>query len=372
MLARSMESLDFLANEIPRNNPALDSIMFIRHNISDWQEPADMPFEPSPVWHDDANMVVDENAKTYLRNLMGKSKAQLGELKTEVDQKRREIENVKRIRANVREGRDKRDEVEVVTAVLSLQEELHRIDHKRLALEVEMSTIKSAVGDITRGARNHNFKPQTFKIPTNCDFCADRIWGLSAKGFDCKDCGYTCHSKCEMKVPATCPGEQSKEERKKLKAERQEASQVPHQPSNGGPPEGVSEMPVLSRTNTMSSLSSGYATNARRSVSGAGVRSPTDDTPQNTSPARSIASQPSARRNRVIAPPPTKYVSELPANEVRPVETSTGSPDTRTGKMMYAYQAHGEGELTVDDGADVAVVEPDGEQNPQPHQKTLH
>ena len=363
MLSRNMESLQFLSSEIPRNNPSLDSIMFIRHNISSWQEPADMVFEPSPVWHDDASMAVDENAKIFLRNLMGKSKAQLGEMKTDVDKKRREVENVKRIRASIRDGKDKRDEVEVVTAILSLQEELHRLDHKRLALEVETATIRSAVGDITRGARNHGFKPQTFKIPTNCDLCGDRIWGLSAKGFDCKDCGYTCHSKCEMKVPATCPGEQSKEERKKLKAERQEASHVQLQPSNGGPPEGVAEMPALSRSNTMSSLSSGYATNARRSVSGPGPKTPTEEASQNPAPARSATSQTSAgRRNRVIAPPPTQYVSELPANEVR--TTATAGADAQRGKMSYAYQANGEGEITVDEGNDVVVIEPDGKQPP--------
>ncbi|KAI9747020.1 MAG: hypothetical protein M1815_004732 [Lichina confinis] len=358
MLSRNMESLQFLSSEIPRNNPSLDSIMFIRHNISSWQEPADMVFEPSPVWHDDASMAVDDNAKIFLRNLMGKSKAQLGEMKTDVDKKRREVENVKRIRASIRDGKDKRDEVEVVTAILSLQEELHRLDHKRLALEVETATIRSAVGDITRGARNHGFKPQTFKIPTNCDLCGDRIWGLSAKGFDCKDCGYTCHSKCEMKVPATCPGEQSKEERKKLKAERQEASHVQLQPSNGGPPEGVAEMPALSRSNTMSSLSSGYATNARRSVSGPGPKTPTEEASQNPAPARSATSQTSAgRRNRVIAPPPTQYVSELPANEVR--TTATAGADAQRGKMSYTYQANGEGEITADEGNDVVVIEPD-------------
>ena len=38
------------------------------------------------------------------------------------------------------------------------------------------------------------------------DLCGDKIWGLSAKGSTCTDCGFSCHSKCEMKVPAKCPG----------------------------------------------------------------------------------------------------------------------------------------------------------------------
>jgi hypothetical protein len=307
-------------------------------------------------------MIVDENAKTFLRNVMGKSKAQLGELKAEVGKKRREMESVERIRTSVREGKDKRDEVEVVAAILSLQEELHRVDHRRLAVEVEMSTIKSAVGDVTLGARNHNFKPQTFKIPTNCDLCGERIWGLSAKGFDCRDCGYTCHNKCEMKVPATCPGEQTKEEKKKLKAERQEAWHTQQKSSNGAPPDGVAEMPALSRSDTMHSLSSGYATSARRSVSSVSGRAPTDGGAGELSASKSTGSKTAPTwRNRVVAPPPAQYVSELPASERKPAESpSAPAPRRQTGKMMYAYQSNGEGELSVAEGTEVVVVEPDG------------
>ncbi|KAI1040651.1 hypothetical protein LB505_006517 [Fusarium chuoi] len=86
-----------------------------------------------------------------------------------------------------------------------MQEDLHSIDRQRLTAEVETSTITSVVGDVTLGAKNHNFKSQTFKIPTNCDLCGERIWGLSAKGFDCRDCGYTCHSKCPPTVLANSP-----------------------------------------------------------------------------------------------------------------------------------------------------------------------
>lgn len=351
-----------MSSEIPRNNPSLDSIMFIRHNAPPWHEPSDFGFEPSPVWHDDAHMVVDETAKVFLRNLMGKSKAQIGELKREVDKKRKELENLKRIKAGIREGKDKRDEVEIVTAILAMQDEMHRIDHKRLAAEVETSTIRSAVGDVTLGARNHNFKSQSFKIPTNCDLCGERIWGLSAKGFECKDCGYTCHSKCEMKVPATCPGEQTKEEKKKLKAERQETSHaVSHHGSNGGPPEGVAEAPALSRSNTMNSLSSGYATSAHRSVARFTLSSAPEEPHDESTPAKPAATKTSIpRRNRVIAPPPEKYISELPATESPPRDSTYTTSRQQAGKMMYTYRANGEGEITVEEGDDVVILEPDG------------
>ena len=358
-MLRSAEHMQFLTSEIPRNDPKLDSIMFIRHNVSQWQEPPDMGFEPSPVWHDDSGMVVDETAKVFLKNILLKSKAQRNDLKREVEQKKNGVDKARQIRQNVREGKDKRDEVDVVKAIFALQEDLHESERKWIIADVESSTITSVVGDISIGAQNHNFKSQTFKIPTNCDLCGERIWGLSAKGFDCLDCGYTCHSKCQMKVPADCPGQQSKEDKKKLKAERQAAAAavaaVPPPSTNGGPPPaGVAELSSLSRSNTMNSLSSGYATSAQRSVSGASNLGQDGGA--------------TGRKNRVIAPPPTSYVSEVPGDMPNGGDSRL---ETR-GRMMYPYQASDEGELTVDEGTEIVLVEPDGKNSFLQYEKTLH
>ena len=344
-LKRNVEHLDFLSAEIPRNDPRLDSMMFAEHNIAQWQEPVDMGFEPSAVWHDDANMITDEAAKVFLRNILLKSNTQRIELKKDVDFKRREVEKAQRVRQEIRAGRDKRDEVEVVRTIFVLQEQLHEAEREWSTAEIETATITSVVGDISIGAQNHNFKSQTFKIPTNCDLCGERIWGLSAKGFDCRDCGYTCHSKCELKVPADCPGEQDKDQRKKLKANRQESANKLGLPStNGGnPPAGVMELDTVGGNNAMNTLSSGYATSAHRSVSGG--------PPATEAPAP-------ARRNRVIAPPPMTY-AEAPGDiPIRP-----GKSETR-GKMLYAYAATGEGEVSVDEGTEIVLVEPDGKLSP--------
>lgn len=339
--------------------------MFIQHNVAAWQEPPDMTFEPSPLWHDDSAMAVDDTAKIFLRNILGKSKSQIMELRREADAKKREVQKIRAVRQNIREGRDKRDEVEIIRAIFAMQGDLHEIDHQHLTAEVETSTITAVVGDISVGAQNHNFKSQTFKIPTNCDLCGERIWGLSAKGFDCRDCGYTCHSKCELKVPADCPGEQTKEERKRLKAERQATANLAPPQTNGGPPEGVTELPALSRSNTMNSLSSGFAASAGRSVSGLGSRLHTEETTQaKTSAPQSAASKPATlRKNRIVAPPPVQYVGEAPSNEVSGNAVG-GSFTSRhvepRAKMLFSYEASGEGEISVDEGREVIIVEPDG------------
>ncbi|CAK7220477.1 Protein BZZ1 [Sporothrix curviconia] len=355
MLVQSGGIIDRQTAEIARNLPQLDSMMYMRHNVGGWQEPADKAFEPSPVWHDDDSMVVDEMAKIFLRNVLNKSKGQLGDLRREVDKKRREVETIQKLKQAIRNGTEKRDEVVVVSQMFAAQEELHQVERRRITAEVETSTITAAVGDVTVGARNHNFKSQTFKIPTNCDLCGERIWGLSAKGFDCRDCGYTCHSKCEMKVPAECPGEQNKEERKKLKQERQDAANHLLKPGAvAGASTSSTELPKLSRSNTMNSLSSGYAASAHRSISGA--KSPTTGEDDGNGAAELPANNRSSGPvRRIMAPPPAAYINELPGS----VPENSASHDRQKGKMLYAFEANGDGELSVPEGRDIDILEPD-------------
>uniref|UniRef100_A0A093VV49 High osmolarity signaling protein SHO1 n=1 Tax=Talaromyces marneffei PM1 TaxID=1077442 RepID=A0A093VV49_TALMA len=356
---QSTELMTRLGNEIPRNNPKLDSLMFLQHNTSQSQEPPNLAFEPSPVWHDDDQMITDEPAKVFLRNMLMKSKSQVKELKAEAEKQQREVEGAKRVRDNIRQGKDKRDEVDIVKAIFNLQEKLHEIERKKMTAEVETLTILAVVGDLSLGAKNHNFRSQTFKIPTNCDLCGERIWGLSAKGFDCVDCGYTCHSKCQMKVPAECPGEQTKEEKKKLKAERQEQAQSTPVVSESAPSHGnngtMTEMPALTRKDTMNSLSSGYAHSAHRSVSGSISSSkPSGEEPAELSAAPPRNSTSTTKRNRILAPPPTQYVSSPTA-----AEAPVSKKNEQRGKMVYAYQATGDGEVTVNEGQNIVVLEPD-------------
>ncbi|EAA61844.1 hypothetical protein AN7658.2 [Aspergillus nidulans FGSC A4] len=341
------------------NNVKLKEKFFHEYVPELLDEPANVGFEPSPVWHDDEALITDETAKVFLRNLLSKSKTQVRELRVESDQKRREVENAKRVRQSIQEGRDNRNEVDVVRSIFFMQESLHEIERKRLTAEVETSTIISVVGDLSLGAKNHNFKSQTFKIPTNCDLCGERIWGLSAKGYDCRDCGYTCHSKCEMKVPAECPGEQTKEEKKRLKAERQEqASAAPA--VDLAPTSASSTAPSLSRRDTMNSLSSGYAVSANRSVSNVGTHESVAEAPESiptsTAPAAPTATKPAVKRNRILAPPPAQYISSPPSAEA---PTSNSSQKEPRGKMLYPYQATGADEVTVQEGEEIFVLEPD-------------
>ncbi|KAI6250136.1 hypothetical protein HI914_01135 [Erysiphe necator] len=333
MLTRSIEIENHLVVDFGKNQPFLDSMMFIKHNMAPWQEPPDKSFIPSPIWHDDNTMVVDDIAIVYLQNLLSKSKAQLGDLRREADKKRREIESTKRIKQQIREGKDDRDEVEIVRSIFSLKEELHLIDRRRLAAEVETQTITAVVGDVTLGAKSHNFKSQTFKIPTNCDLCGERIWGLSAKGFDCRDCGYACHSKCEMKVPAECPGEQTRDQKKKIKSERQEA---------------VNSLSSATKSLASVEISPDKPMSRSKMASIERVTSQSDKTPKILG------------KNRIVAPPPINHVNENPTSEINLIQTLKKKLiGEQKGIMKYAYEANGEGEVSVKEESEIIVIEPD-------------
>jgi len=301
--------------------------------------------------YDDDTMSTNGPSKVFLQNILGKSKGALSSLRGEVDNRRREVEAGKQVKQNVRQGKDKRDDIDVSRSVFIALENFHDTERRKITAEVEVSTILQAVGDVTLGAVNHAFEAKTFKIPTNCDLCAERIWGLSAKGFACQSCGYTCHSKCQLKVPADCPGELDKETRRGMKATRLAQAHTV-QPIEENVPSGrpmSTSPPRLTRTETMGSmntLSSGYAASAQRSVSGMSVPTVEDPDVNKALPTRSTTSA----RPRIVAPPPDSWANG-----------STPKSSEKRGKMTYAYQQNAAGEISVAEGKEVVIVEADGE-----------
>src|SRR5579859_19189 len=73
-LSRSTAILQHISSEVSRNIPILDSTMFAKHNLAQWSEPPEFVFEPSPIWHDDPEIITDEYAKVFLRNMVTKSR----------------------------------------------------------------------------------------------------------------------------------------------------------------------------------------------------------------------------------------------------------------------------------------------------------
>lgn len=86
----------------------------------------------------------------------------------------------------------------------------------------------------------------------------------------------------------------------------------------------------------MNTLSSGYAASATRSMSSTTVKPGNDDSA-------------APKTHRMMAPPPASYV-----------KAGDGDGGEQHGKMLYPYQATGEGEITVSEGQEFTVAEADG------------
>ncbi|KAJ8712771.1 hypothetical protein PYW08_008075 [Mythimna loreyi] len=57
---------------------------------------------------------------------------------------------------------------------------------------------------VMKYSKSHSFKVHTFKGLNWCELCANFLWGFTAQGVKCEDCGFIAHSKCSERVPNHC------------------------------------------------------------------------------------------------------------------------------------------------------------------------
>ncbi|KAK3929266.1 N-chimaerin [Frankliniella fusca] len=50
----------------------------------------------------------------------------------------------------------------------------------------------------------HTFRTHTFKGLNWCELCGNFLWGFTAQGVKCEDCGFSAHNRCSEKVPSDC------------------------------------------------------------------------------------------------------------------------------------------------------------------------
>ena len=148
-----------------------------------------------------------------------------------------------------------------------------------------------------------------------------------------------------MKIPATCPGVLDKAAKKAFKEEKRTSIALNSTAVELGNGDGYSTSGV-SRSNTMNStLSSSHSTGGGGLRSMRSVGSRLSKSNSTTTPTT---------RSRILAPPPEKY---LPPEDIPELPTEDNSPK---GRMLYPYNATGEGEISLEDGKEVSILEPDG------------
>ena len=138
--------LDTVEDVIARNQPHLDSAMFVKHNIRDWSEPQDSYFIPCEFWHDDESLVTKEPELTHLKKLLkDASLAYSDNEKSCLDTK----QSIERIALQIRDSKGKMTllfDTAFNNALLLLLKFL-KTDNLRVKNEVEIEIIQNFAGD---------------------------------------------------------------------------------------------------------------------------------------------------------------------------------------------------------------------------------
>lgn len=214
---RCKDHLTNLVKFIEKNDPVLDSTMFVHHNVRTWYEPVDFVFEPCSIWHDSSQMIANDDSIVFLKNKIIKSRMKLLQLQENVNAKKQEIDGLQNLREVYSKNPHLGNQNDVTNNLLDARREVAFMDNQRLTYQIEVNVITGLIGEIDTSILLHDFKPSSFTIPTNCDCCNSTIWGLTRQGLTCKFCNYNCHFKCEMKVSTNCPGKKERKKTKKMK-----------------------------------------------------------------------------------------------------------------------------------------------------------
>ena len=146
-----------------------------------------------------------------------------------------------------------------------------------------------------------------------------------------------------MKVPADCPGVLDKAAKKAFREEKRASIAANSEVGNGDEHKPGS----ISRSNTMTStLSSSHSIRGNGGLKAA-----------NNKLSKSNSTTGAGSTRRAVAPPPDRYVS---ASSAEPIRESPMEDNAVKGRMLYTYTARGEGEITVEQGKDLLILEPDG------------
>ncbi|KAG0042311.1 hypothetical protein BGZ83_000610 [Gryganskiella cystojenkinii] len=306
LTADAKAKLDSMTAAVSAIDAAVDSAVFVRSRRAPWSTPADQPFESSPTFNDTEELVVDDNARVFLSNKLMKLRRKNAQSTVDISARVKDLEGLQNLKEAYLGNRSLGDPDDVNENILETQRSITVLQTMGALYEAEINSIVQTMGETGVQNQPHDFKAASFTIPTSCDYCQSTIWGIAKQGFTCRDCGYNCHSKCEMKVPPNCSNVKGG-----AKAQRNSII-IPNIPAGGT---------TSSAHNTMSSLPPEYAPSA----------TPISDLPK-----------------RASIPP-----------AFRESAASNSSLSHTQAHVLYDYDAASPGELTVRAGDVVTVLEND-------------
>ncbi|KAF9112165.1 SCF ubiquitin ligase complex subunit cdc4 [Mortierella sp. AM989] len=204
LTADAQTHLDTMVTTVRAIDASVDSTVFVRTNKVPWSAPVDQPFESSPTFNDTEELVVDDNARVFLTNKLMKLRRRQAQATVDISNRLKDLEGLQNLKEAYVSNSSLGDAEEVSENILETARSITLSQTMVALYDAEINTIVQAVGETGVQNQPHDFKAASFTIPTSCDYCQSTIWGIAKQGFTCRDCSYNCHSKCEMKVPPNC------------------------------------------------------------------------------------------------------------------------------------------------------------------------
>ncbi|KAF9379631.1 hypothetical protein CPB97_008860 [Podila verticillata] len=204
LAADAQAHLDSMVQAVRAVDASVDSAVFVRSQRKPWSLPPDQPFESSSTFNDTEELVIDNNAQVFLSNKLMKLRRKQAQATVDINSRLKDLEGLQNLKEAYTGNNSMGDPEEVQENILEISRAITVLQTMSTLYEAEINTIVQNMGETGVQNQPHDFKAASFTIPTSCDYCQSTIWGIAKQGFTCRDCGYNCHSKCEMKVPPNC------------------------------------------------------------------------------------------------------------------------------------------------------------------------
>ena len=125
---------------VKQNKPSLNTAIFIKHNLKNWKEPQDFVYKPSPVWHDDEKFAVPSSLEVEdLRIKLAKAENDYNSLQ---DKTQNELSKLSTLNKIKHEMKTNEDNINATKFYDTLKEYLNVVSpftsHETLKLQAEV------------------------------------------------------------------------------------------------------------------------------------------------------------------------------------------------------------------------------------------
>ncbi|ORX82218.1 hypothetical protein BCR32DRAFT_292789 [Anaeromyces robustus] len=204
------EKDDEILRSLNTINISKDSMIYLRCYSKEWNRPETYQFVPTSHWDDKEELVIDGPTSVVLKNMVQKGQERMYKIDLDINSKTSEYKKFEMICNTCADNPNySKGEIDIMRNKKNdIMENIIMARNIKLICEVQINEISKYIGNEQQKVeRQHVFKPKKIINPTVCDYCKEKLWG---KAYICKLCTFSCHIKCELKVPLECNGVKTK------------------------------------------------------------------------------------------------------------------------------------------------------------------